>query len=128
MSVAINLCWLCSINQMFVWVLSKARVSWSCKQTAVMSAHHRNVNKLVVVKKLTDISYPIEQVLRAELESNNRGFLTLLGDGRLILTAWINKKVTSKIVEDASEWVILFIGNLKGVYIYWQHHFSVFSL
>lgn len=68
-----------------------------------MSAHHRNVNKLVVVKKLTDISYPIEQVLRAELESNNRGFLTLLGDGRLILTAWINKKVTSKIVEDASE-------------------------
>ncbi|XP_042877206.1 spatacsin-like isoform X2 [Penaeus japonicus] len=68
-----------------------------------MSAHHRNVNKLVVVKKLTDVSYPIEQVLRAELESNNKGFLTLLGDGRLILTAWINKKVTSKIVEDASD-------------------------
>ncbi|XP_071550265.1 spatacsin [Panulirus ornatus] len=67
-----------------------------------MSAH-RNVNKLVVVKKYAETSYSIDQVLRADLESNNKGALTLLADGRLILTAWVNKKVSSKVIQDVSD-------------------------
>lgn len=67
-----------------------------------MSAHH-NVNKLVVVKKFAETSYSIDQVLRADLESNNKGVLTLVADGRLILTVWVNKKVSSKVLQDVSE-------------------------
>ncbi|KAK4314797.1 hypothetical protein Pmani_013942 [Petrolisthes manimaculis] len=64
---------------------------------------HRNVNKLVVVKKLTDLSLTIDQILRIDLESNNKGFIAVLADGRLIVTTWIKKKVSSKFIEEAAD-------------------------
>ncbi|XP_069160360.1 spatacsin isoform X2 [Procambarus clarkii] len=65
-------------------------------------AGHSNVNKLVLVKKLPDIVAHVQHVLRTDLEVNNKGFSILLDDGRLIITVWVNKKVTSKVLPDVS--------------------------
>ena len=67
-----------------------------------MSAH-RNANKVVVVKKWTDASFSINNILRADLEANNKGFLALLVDGRLFLTTWVNKKISTKVIDEVSE-------------------------
>ncbi|MPC07484.1 hypothetical protein E2C01_000045 [Portunus trituberculatus] len=67
-----------------------------------MSAH-RNASKVVVVKKWTDSAFTIDTILRADLEANNKGFLALLGDGRLFLITWLNKKISTKVIEEVSE-------------------------
>lgn len=67
-----------------------------------MSAH-RNANKVVVVKKWADTTFSIDNILRADLEANNKGFLALLVDGRLFLTTWVNKKISTKIIDEVSE-------------------------
>ncbi|CAL4128119.1 unnamed protein product, partial [Meganyctiphanes norvegica] len=64
---------------------------------------NRNVNKLVVVKKLSDVNVCVEDVIRTDLESNNRGFLALQGDGNLLIVVWPNKKITFKVVNDVSD-------------------------
>ncbi|XP_066960523.1 LOW QUALITY PROTEIN: spatacsin [Macrobrachium rosenbergii] len=64
---------------------------------------HRNVNKLVILKKFSDFPRHIEDISKADVESNNKGVLTLFTDGKLILTTWLNKKVSSKVVEDVSD-------------------------
>uniref|UniRef100_A0A0P4W2S9 Spatacsin C-terminal domain-containing protein n=1 Tax=Scylla olivacea TaxID=85551 RepID=A0A0P4W2S9_SCYOL len=67
-----------------------------------MSAH-RNASKVVVVKKWTDSTFTIDTILRADLEANNKGFLAILGDGRLFLTTWLNKKISTKVIEEVSD-------------------------
>ncbi|XP_068222924.1 spatacsin [Palaemon carinicauda] len=64
---------------------------------------HRNVNKLVILKKFSDFPRHIEEILKADVESNNKGVLTLFTDGKLILTTWLSKKISSKVVEDVSD-------------------------
>lgn len=67
-----------------------------------MSAH-LNSSKVVVVKKWTDSSITIDNILRADLEANNKGFLALLMDGRLFLTTWLNKKISTKVIEEVAD-------------------------
>ena len=64
---------------------------------------HLNVNKLVVVKKFSDFPQPIEEILKADVESNNRGIFALFSGGKLIILTWVNKKVSFKVIEDVSE-------------------------
>ncbi|KAK7078580.1 hypothetical protein SK128_028400 [Halocaridina rubra] len=68
-----------------------------------MMATHQNVNKLVIVKKVSDFEHLVSHILKADVESNNRGVLTLYSDGKLNITTWESKKVVTKSVEDVSD-------------------------
>ena len=59
--------------------------------------------KLNIVKSIPNSVYKLDDIIRTDLEDNNRGFYILSGSGKLTLICWIKKFVKVEVIEDVSE-------------------------